>query len=974
MGTVRTECLKTGSRHVLLRAALMVSTALVSVPALADIVTSGNATPTLSSTTDVTENNVSIGNGATGSLTVNNGNTLTLRDDEESNNDLFVGIGNNGDGTVSISGSNSTIITTGNDSGVGIALSSTSAVGSMTIDNGGLLDTMFLEIGRYGAGRLTVTGSNSRVTATTQNGLDTDANGNTTSLAGFVTVGRNDGSQGTLRIEDGAQMTVGPGTTSNTETMEAGINIGRNSGSTGTVIVTGSGSSLTVSQNVSSTSLRPFITVGRGGTGSMTISDGASVTVDGGLGGSLFRLGRDSGSEGTATITGNGTTVTLTGTGNDHLDVEFRVGQNGSGSLTVQDGATLTVHDRGTNETDIVFASESGSTGTGRFTGSGTTVQMTGSNSAMLVGSKGTGSLTVSDGASFTGLDIEIGENAGSTGAMTVEGGASVMLSGQDSAEDGSAGPQFRVGESGTGTLTITSGGTVTITNSSGGDKSGMTIGQESGSTGSVTVTGSGSSLNAGDAIHIAMDFDETNGGTGTLTVTDGGTAQASSIFIGSAGTLKGNGALVGSVFNRGGMVAPGTSIGALSIQGNYTQTAGTLQTEIASATSHDRLNVTGSATIAGGTLSFSFLDNFVPEPGFSIDYIDATDGVTIDSNVQTSFSGLPSDFASGEFERLVVDGGKLSYVTSASVQEEAVESVSQVQTRATTNAITSSVVGRIRAIGAGLARLSVPTTDTTGVPGGNGELGLGVWLDGSYTRIEQDRTGEVFDGNSYVGLIGVDYRLTERALVGAALGVESSDITLVSSSGELDTKGFSGTVYGAYQVADTITVSILGGYAGIDNDIEESQLGSRVTGDYDSQRLLTGGNIGFFKAYDRLEFLTDFGVTYTHEWFDTYTASSGLQVLPPNSRLAQLSGGLEVAYAFDVAVPFVTATVSHDVFTSRDVDSNGDEIDETGVNLGGGIRVPINDWVEGGILGNAELGRAKEETYTVSASLRMRF
>jgi len=67
-------------------------------------------------------------------------------------------------------------------------------------------------------------------------------------------------------------------------------------------------------------------------------------------------------------------------------------------------------------------------------------------------------------------------------------------------------------------------------------------------------------------------------------------------------GTMGGHGTLTGNVLN-GGTVAPGNSIGTLTITGDYTHAAGAvLETEVGGGDS-DLLAVTGTADIQGGTL-----------------------------------------------------------------------------------------------------------------------------------------------------------------------------------------------------------------------------------------------------------------------------------------------------------------------------------------------------------------------------------
>lgn len=86
--------------------------------------------------------------------------------------------------------------------------------------------------------------------------------------------------------------------------------------------------------------------------------------------------------------------------------------------------------------------------------------------------------------------------------------------------------------------------------------------------------------------------------------------------FAMSGGVLAGTGTFTGDVNNSGGNVSPGSSPGTLAITGNYTQGSGaTMTVELASASSFDQLNVSGSATL-DGTLDVSLLGGYQPANG----------------------------------------------------------------------------------------------------------------------------------------------------------------------------------------------------------------------------------------------------------------------------------------------------------------------------------------------------------------------
>ena len=84
----------------------------------------------------------------------------------------------------------------------------------------------------------------------------------------------------------------------------------------------------------------------------------------------------------------------------------------------------------------------------------------------------------------------------------------------------------------------------------------------------------------------------------GTLAVNG---SLTSNVTVGAAGTLGGNGIITGLVTNNG-IIAPGNSIGTLTINGNFVQSAGSIyQVQVNPAGQGDRINSSGTATLNGG-------------------------------------------------------------------------------------------------------------------------------------------------------------------------------------------------------------------------------------------------------------------------------------------------------------------------------------------------------------------------------------
>jgi T5SS/PEP-CTERM-associated repeat protein/autotransporter-associated beta strand protein len=166
------------------------------------------------------------------------------------------------------------------------------------------------------------------------------------------------------------------------------------------------------------------------------------------------------------------------------------------------------------------------------------------------VGQSGTGTLTIQTGGTLNTSFGAVGNLPGSLGRVTVNGaGSSWMNAGS-----------VVVGGQGTGTLTIQDGGTV---NSAGGS-----VGLSVGSNGTVTVTGPGSSWINGPSGGLNIG----SFGTGTLTIANGGKVTNITSFpanigngAGSQGTVTVTGA--GSVWsNSSGLNIGNSGMGTLTI------------------------------------------------------------------------------------------------------------------------------------------------------------------------------------------------------------------------------------------------------------------------------------------------------------------------------------------------------------------------------------------------------------------------
>jgi T5SS/PEP-CTERM-associated repeat protein len=278
---------------------------------------------------------------------------------------------------------------------------------------------------------------------------------------------------GTLSINDGGAVSNGFS------------RIGNCAGSTGTVTVSGTGSTWNNTYDLS---------VGESGNGKLSITGGGNVSND------YSYIGNYSNSTGEVTVSGAGSTWN---TAND-----LSVGDSGHGKLLITNGGAV-----GSRNGYAGYYANS----TGEITVSGAGSTWT-NGDGFYIGYHGGGTLSIDHGGSVSNSGYSyIGNYSGSTGTVTVDGAGSTWNNTYD----------LSVGCNGNGKLSITNGGSVS--NSTYGF-----IGRNSGSTGAVMVDGASSTWTNNSYLYVGND------GSGTLSITNGGkvsVAEATIVALGEDAT-----------------------------------------------------------------------------------------------------------------------------------------------------------------------------------------------------------------------------------------------------------------------------------------------------------------------------------------------------------------------------------------------------------------------------------------------------
>ena len=489
-------------------ASLVASAALAASTSLGAITPTGDVTPT-NPATWTTSTTAIIGDTSVGSVLVNAGSTLLSSTIYLGNtmgatgmvtvdgtgstwtNSNFLWVGASGTGTLNITNGGQV---TG--SSYGYLGYNTGATGTVTADGTGSMWTIgsYLYLGSAGTGTLNIThGGMVTVTGTTLVAYASTATGS-------INFGPNGGTLTTQSLYAVPAQITGTGTINTRGVFNDGdLMFDATHGLNQTLTWIGANQNVTVHLDLTGGSGGAGdLGAGYQGTGTLAIRDGVTVTSGYGY------LGYSVGATGTATVDGTGSAWTTS---------NLYVGNDGTGAPTITNGGKV-------SNVFGCLGYQAGATGTATVDGTSST--WTNSNSAiggLSVGYSGTGTLTITNGGKVSSSDGNLGHSVGSAGMVIVDGPGSTWTN--NSNPFGS----LCVGNSGTGTLTITNGGQVSNT------RHGY-LGRFTGATGTATVDGTGSTwisdyLSVGDS------------GTGTLNITNGGTVTAKGVSINSLSLIS---------------------------------------------------------------------------------------------------------------------------------------------------------------------------------------------------------------------------------------------------------------------------------------------------------------------------------------------------------------------------------------------------------------------------------------------------
>ncbi|HJY42118.1 MAG TPA: autotransporter domain-containing protein [Steroidobacteraceae bacterium] len=200
--------------------------------------------------------------------------------------------------------------------------------------------------------------------------------------------------------------------------------------------------------------------------------------------------------------------------------------------------------------------------------------------------------------------------------------------------------------------------------------------------------------------------------------------------------------------------------------------------------------------------------------------------------------------------------------------------------------------------------------------PGGLLSDKWGLWARGNFSFGEKDASAAspAFDADQWAFVGGLDYRLSNTAVVGGALSYGSSSVDFAGADGSLDTDSFAGSLYGSVYAAKNFYFDGIVNVANSSYDANRNityvdgtgLITADATGDTDGMTLSGGLSMGYDFLLGGMTISPNVGVFYIDTTIDSFTeeGAGGLNLIYDEQKFKSMTGnaGLRLTYAWNVS------------------------------------------------------------------------
>jgi autotransporter-associated beta strand protein len=743
------------------------------------------------------------------------------------------------------------------------------------------------------------------------------------------------------------------------------------------------------------------------GTGSLIINNANSYT-----GGTIINSGRVGLNNGMGLGTGNVIVLQNAILGIGGVAVANNISGAGQIVKTANNTALLTGINSHSGGTDIqqgaIVVNNTAALGSGAVTtaaGTALIVDYSGStNNALnnlLTGAgalikEGSGTVVVNGSNNYTGgtaintgrLGLNFGDALG-TGIVVINAGASLALGDLTYANATSGAGQIVKTSAGITTLTGTN------THSGGIDIQNGTLdvtGNAALGTGTVSIA-SGANFRYTNA--TAATFTNALSGMGTFNKLGAGqltfannftlgalslqagrtrinSVATTNVFVNPTATLDGTGRIIGSLTNNG-TVAPGNSIGTLTVQGNYTHNANSvLEIEFDGAGNIDLLDVTGNANLNGGTLRFVSIGGAEGNGGTFLRTGGTLTGTF--ATVETVGAQLPL---------------AVIYQPNAGIMAPSVLTARPSTFNAQSLAAADTTLGFVESLG---------------FADGRHGYGNRIWFDGFGARGSRSASGSTlsYDHDSHGFAGGANFAVGGDITLGVAVGWSDGDIALGSGGGGGEQSSLLGAIHARY-VSENVTIGGGVAYGQVDQDtlrnVSFNGFSASVEGATESDMLAVFGGVALPLGWvGNWMFDTSGRAAYVRQSQDGYTESGasplrltldsidtstfeGEALLSARTSLWDRNNGGEespegLMLTVDLGARYLAALGSREIpvtfaASSAGITLLGDTRDAVQGVAGIGLAYTTRDVMTVGVGYRAEIGRTDRHSVNVGLSFR---
>jgi outer membrane autotransporter protein len=200
--------------------------------------------------------------------------------------------------------------------------------------------------------------------------------------------------------------------------------------------------------------------------------------------------------------------------------------------------------------------------------------------------------------------------------------------------------------------------------------------------------------------------------------------------------------------------------------------------------------------------------------------------------------------------------------------------------------------------------------------PGGLLSDKWGLWARGNFSfgKKDQSPTSPAFDADQWAFVGGLDYRLSDKAVIGTALSYGSSSVDFKSDDGSLDTDSFALSLYGSAYAAKNFYFDGIVNYQNSSFDAFRNityvdgvgLVNADARGDTDGSTLSGGLSAGYDFLAGGLTISPNIGFFYIDTTIDSFTetGAAGLNLIYDEQKFKSMTGnaGLRLTYAWNVA------------------------------------------------------------------------